>query len=170
MTDAEGRLEGPFNAMLTAPSVGLPLQELGAAIRYRSALSDRVREIAILAVAAHHSCEYEWYAHIAVGAACGMTDREFAAIRAGEIAETFDAAEADALAACRALLVRRRLTDDEAVAAADALGMTALTELTVLIGYYQTLQLLIGTWDVPLPEGVAPSFSNDGGTAGVEDA
>ena len=60
MADEDGRLEGPFNAMLTAPALGMPLQELGASIRYRTSFTDRGREIAILAVAAHHACDYEW--------------------------------------------------------------------------------------------------------------
>jgi len=170
MTDDEGRLEGPFNAMLTAPSVGLPLQELGAAIRYRSGLSDRVREIAILAVAVHHECEYEWYAHIAVGRACGMTETEFDAIRAGVPAESFDNAERAAFDACRALLQRRALSDAEAGKYSAALGAEALTELTVLIGYYQTLQLLIGAWNAPLPAGVDPVFIEVTGSEGREGA
>jgi 4-carboxymuconolactone decarboxylase len=33
--DADGRLVGPFNAMLLSPALGGPLQELGAAVRYR---------------------------------------------------------------------------------------------------------------------------------------
>jgi 4-carboxymuconolactone decarboxylase len=59
LTDAAGRLNGPFNAMLFAPEVGTALQELGTAIRYRSSLTARIREMAILAVAAH------WDGHIA---------------------------------------------------------------------------------------------------------
>ena len=46
LTDDEGRLHGPFNAMLLAPRVGLALQELGGALRYRTSLTDREREIA----------------------------------------------------------------------------------------------------------------------------
>ena len=52
LTDREGRLEGPFNAMLLNPSIGDALQRLGAAIRYGGRLPTRCREIAILAVAA----------------------------------------------------------------------------------------------------------------------
>lgn len=159
MTDADGRLEGPFNSMLSAPAVGLPLQELGAAIRYRTALSDRMREIAILAVAVHHSCEYEWYAHEAVGRACAMTDAEFDALRRGESASTFTEQESVGYQTCRALLADRGLTQEQAEAAVAALGTACLTELVVLIGYYQTLQLLIGAWAAPLPEGVDPIFT-----------
>lgn len=53
LTDEDGRLAGPFNAMLLNPPVGDALQRLGAAVRYRGRLTDRAREVAILAVAAH---------------------------------------------------------------------------------------------------------------------
>jgi hypothetical protein len=71
LTDAAGRLNGPFNAMLFAPEVGTALQDLGAAIRYRSSLTARIREMAILAVAAHWDSAFERYAHEAVGRAAG---------------------------------------------------------------------------------------------------
>ena len=52
LTDESGALVGPFGIMLHAPALGRPLQDLGAAIRYQTGLSARVREIAILSVAA----------------------------------------------------------------------------------------------------------------------
>ena len=52
--DDAGRLLGPFAVMLLAPRVGGPLQEVGAALRFATTLSDRERELGILAVAAAH--------------------------------------------------------------------------------------------------------------------
>ena len=79
----DGALEGPFNAMLLCPILGTALQELGAALRYRTSLSDRAREMAILAVAAYEDSAFEWHAHQAVGRLTGLTRTDFAAIRAG---------------------------------------------------------------------------------------
>lgn len=59
LTDAEGRLEGPFNTMLLNPELGQSLQSVGSVIRYRTSLTDREREIAILAVAAERHSDYE---------------------------------------------------------------------------------------------------------------
>ncbi|MDQ4117750.1 MAG: carboxymuconolactone decarboxylase family protein, partial [Actinomycetota bacterium] len=53
-TAPDGSLAGPFNAMVHAPWVGDALQELGAALRTRGRLPARTRELAVLAVAAHH--------------------------------------------------------------------------------------------------------------------
>jgi 4-carboxymuconolactone decarboxylase len=87
LADAEGRLEGPFNAFLLQPRLGSALQALGASVRYDTGLGDRCREIAILVVAAHWRCDFEWYAHEAVGRAAGLGDAELAAVREGRHAE-----------------------------------------------------------------------------------
>src|SRR5580698_7913173 len=63
LTDADGGLEGPFNAMLLSPPVGSALQALGAAVRYGSGFDNRDREIAILVVAHAWNCAFEVYAH-----------------------------------------------------------------------------------------------------------
>ena len=69
LADADGRLEGPFNAFLLQPRLGSALQALGASVRYDTGLDDRCREIAILVVAAHWRSDFEWHAHQAVGRA-----------------------------------------------------------------------------------------------------
>ena len=67
LVDQAGRLNGPFGIMLHSPAVGSALQALGAAVRYRSVLPDRIRELAVLAVAAHWTSEFELYAHVHAG-------------------------------------------------------------------------------------------------------
>lgn len=141
LTDDEGRLLGPFNAMLLSPPVGQALQALGSAIRYRSGLPARIRELAILAVAAHWESAFELAAHEAVGRHVGLTDHEIAALRSGADPRLADPAEAAALETTRALLVRSTLTDTEYRRATDALGARHLFELTTLVGYYSLLAL-----------------------------
>jgi 4-carboxymuconolactone decarboxylase len=102
LTDAAGRLNGPFNAMLFAPEVGTALQELGAAIRYRSSLTARIREMAILVVAAHWDSAFERYAHEAVGRVAGLTDEELRSLRDGDQPRLDDPAEQTALEVVRA--------------------------------------------------------------------
>src|SRR5262245_65371111 len=60
--DDAGRLLGPFAVMLLTPRVGAPLQEVGAALRFATTLTDRERELGILAVAAVNQCGFEWRA------------------------------------------------------------------------------------------------------------
>jgi 4-carboxymuconolactone decarboxylase len=83
LTDGDGVLQGPFGGFLLAPAIGDALQRLGAAIRYGTRMTARVRELAILAVAEHHDSAFERYAHEAVGRAAGLSEAELAARRGG---------------------------------------------------------------------------------------
>ncbi len=150
LTDADGGLEGPFNAMLLSPPVGGALQALGSAVRYGSGFANRDREIAILVVAHAWNCEFEVYAHEAVGRAAGLSDGELAALRTAEYEQL---PEHDRLIASTsaALAVRSELSDAEFSAARDALGLRLLFELTTLVGYYATLALQLRVFDVPTP-------------------
>lgn len=139
LTDGDGRLEGPFNAMLLNPTIGTALQSVGEAIRYRGQLSDRAREIAILAVAAHWDSGFEQRAHEAVGRHVGLADTEITALRQGQDVPLEDAGEAAVLTVTRRLLERQKLDDDEYDHAVNTLGAATVFELTTLVGYYTTL-------------------------------
>jgi len=158
LTDEDGRLNGPFNAMLLNPEVGTALQELGAAIRYRTGLTARAREIAILEVSVLRRSSFEWYAHVRVGKHAGLTDAEVAAIHDGAAAATLDATETLVRELVRALLRERDLDDAAYAAAAAALGDVVLSDLIALVGYYDLLALSLRVWRTPLPAGTASAF------------
>ncbi|MCU4185390.1 carboxymuconolactone decarboxylase family protein [Acidiferrimicrobium sp. IK] len=153
LTDEAGRLHGPFDAMLRSPRVGGALQDLGAALRYGSALPTRLREIVILAVAAAEDSAFERFAHEAVGRGAGLTEGELDALRIGGPLPAEDRVEAMTLRAARALL-RDGDLDEATYAGLDAeLGERGLFELTALVGYYRLLALQLRVFRVPVPEG-----------------
>ena len=158
LTDGEGRLEGPFNAFLLSPDVGTALQEVGATIRYRTALSDRAREIAILEVSAHRRADFEWYAHERIGRAAGLSEDEITAIRRGKKIATLDPGETLVRRLVRMLLRERDLDRAAFEEARDVLGARALMDLIALVGYYDTIALSLRVWRTPLPEGEASPF------------
>jgi 4-carboxymuconolactone decarboxylase len=158
LTEPDGRLNGPFNAMLLNPEVGNALQELGAAIRYRSGLTDRAREIAILEVSVLRRSSFEWYAHARVGKHAGLTDAEIAAIHDGAAAATLDATETLVRELVRTLLRERDLDDATYAAAAGVLGDVVLSDLIALVGYYDLLALSLRVWRTPLPAGTPSAF------------
>ena len=151
LVDGEGRLNGPFGIMLHSPAVGGALQALGAAVRYRSVLPGRVRELAILAVAAHWDSAFERYAHIPLALGAGLTETEVGALLARGEVPFEDAAERAALRIVRALLESSDLTDEEYAMGAGALGQQGLVELTTLVGYYATLALQLRVFRVGVP-------------------
>src|SRR6478752_1093701 len=85
LTSGDGSLRGPFDLMLRSPAVGTAQQELGAAIRYRTKFTDRMRELAILLVAAHWDSTFERESHEAIARANGFGEDELAAIRALDV-------------------------------------------------------------------------------------
>jgi 4-carboxymuconolactone decarboxylase len=150
LTAEDGSLNGPFGIMLHAPGVGGSLQELGAAIRYRTSLSARVREIAILMVAAAVESPFERWAHERVGRAAGLTDEELHALAEGTFT-SHDAVEQSA-AELTALLLAGHALDEGTYGALQArLGVPAMIELTTLVGYYRTLAALMLVFDVGVP-------------------
>jgi len=151
LADADGRLEGPFNAFLLQPRLGSALQALGASVRYDTGLDDRCREIAILVVAAHWRSDFEWHAHEAVARAAGLGSAELAALREGRHAELAGRESVVARTAA-ALVTRGDLDDAEYAEAVSHLGPAGLFELLTLVGYYATLALQLRVFRVPAPE------------------
>ena len=151
LRDSAGSLNGPFGLMLHVPNLGLPLQELGAAIRYRTSLTGREREIALLVVAAALDSEFEAYAHERVGAHIGLTASELAQLRELDFTSA-DAGESATFAVASALVRGAGVGDDEYTRLVTALGETKLLEITVLVGYYTTLATLMHVFEVGVPE------------------
>ncbi len=151
----DGGLQGPFDAMLRAPRSGAALQSVGAALRYRSVLPERVRELATLQVAAHHRSDFEWYAHAPIAAAAGLPAALLEAVRTGGPVEPDDPAERAATAVVAQLLERGDVDDDAWAGAVGTLGEACAVELTTLVGYYSLLAMQMRVLRVPLPDGAA---------------
>lgn len=137
-----GGLAGPFNAMLYAPDVGHALQELGAAIRFRTSLTPRIREMAILVVAQAWDSAYERFSHEPIGRDAGLTEPEIEALSAGADPAFADERERVAYSVVRSLVTLAADLDDQQYdTAVRVLGEQALVELSTLVGYYATLAL-----------------------------
>ncbi|MFI0368723.1 carboxymuconolactone decarboxylase family protein [Actinomadura sp. 1N219] len=169
LADASGRLLGPFNAMLYSPSVGLPLQDLGAALRFRTAFTRREREIATLVVAAHLRSDFEWYAHERIGRRAGLADAETDALREGRAPMLADVRERVVYEATRQLVAEDDLGDAVFTEAATTLGRAAVVELVTLVGYYRALALQLRVFRVGVPDGEpAPEWPAPGGPSGED--
>ena len=159
LVDDDGRLQGPFNAMLFHPEIGTAVQELGRALRFAGKLPPRAREIAILIVAASEQSDFEWAAHAAIGAYLGLTAAEMIACVSGAGAscanevEFPDPVEAAVARAARALVTEGDLDDDHYRDAEQTLGTALLFELSTLVGVYRALALQMRLFRVPGPPG-----------------
>jgi 4-carboxymuconolactone decarboxylase len=144
--DDAGRLLGPFAVMLLAPRVGGPLQEVGAALRFATALSDRERELGILAVAAAHRSDFEWRSHEAAARALEITADQLDSIAGGRVPAGLSDAEAMVFRLAATMARDRSLPDADYDAAVASLGPGRLAEVTWLVGYYSALALALSVF------------------------
>lgn len=153
LVDDEGALEGPFNGFLLQPAVGSAMQSVGAALRFQTDLSDRLREIAILAVAAAQQSEFEQFTHERIGRAVGLDDVELAAIRSSDISENAWPNAHDLLVAqaTHALATAGDLDDELYSRVVSEFGTAGLMELTSIVGYYAALALQLRVLRVEPP-------------------
>jgi 4-carboxymuconolactone decarboxylase len=158
LTDDEGRLYGPFNAMLHEPIVGAAVSELGVALRYRSLIPARMREVAINEVAATCRSEFEWFAHATIARELGISEEDLDAIRTGAVAPGLEPDETLARHLAHELVTKRDLDDGDYEAGVSRLGLPVFVDLVVLVGFYATIATTLATFRVPLPPGFPTVF------------
>lgn len=152
ITDADGVLTGPFNAMLASPSVGTALQRLGAVIRYQSDLPDQVRELVILTVAARLGSDFEWYAHEPLARRSGLSDEIIAAVKDRTRPQLSGPAQQAAHDLTLALLRAEDVPDETFAAAVEALGTQGVFDISTIVGYYWLLAAQLRLYQVGLPD------------------
>lgn len=157
LADAEGRLSGPFNALLYAPEIGDAAQKLGGLLRFQSSLPGPLREVAILTVARRWQSNYEWFAHAIIAAREGVDEAAIDAIMAGDPpAENADWALVHRFV--KELLETTRVTEATYAAVRDLLGERGLVELVTLAGYYCMISGVLNVFEVDMPPGERPPF------------
>lgn len=144
LADPEGHLQGPFNAMLYAPAVGHRLQALGESIRFDLSLSDREREFATLYVAGRFRSTYEISAHTALATVVGLSANDIQALTTGHAPDGLTERDA-AILGLVVGLCDERVVESIRTEAIATLGPQVVVELTILVGYYRSLALLIDT-------------------------
>ena len=158
----DGSLRGPFNAWLHAPRIGQPAQLLGESIRYRSQLPPRLRELAILTVAARWQADYEWWAHSRSALAEGLSAECIAAIKAGRPPSGSDTEARMVHRFATELMETRRVSEQCYREVVNALGDAGAVELVTLLGYYTLVSMILNAFEVPLPAGQRPPFTSSG--------
>jgi len=143
-------------AMVLCPAAGDPLQELGARLRFDGVLPGKLRELAILVAARFWTAQFEWHAHARIAREEGLEDSVIAAIAEGAPPVLANPEETVVYTFSRELHEARAIGDETFAKAVNVLGREAVIELTILAGYYTAISMILNTFEVPLPDGVAP--------------
>lgn len=151
-------LNGPFAPMLHQPRLAEPAQKLGGFLRYHTSLSPQVSELAILVVARHWDCDFEWYQHAKIALQSGVAQQTVEAIANDRRPEGLEERQQAAYEFTKALLETHHVPDEAYDRVKALFGVVGAVELTALIGYYTLIAFTLNAHEVPLPEGVAPSL------------
>ncbi len=147
----DGRLIGPFNPIMLSPGIAPAFLDLQDAEQANTTLSERVRQVVILAVGAVWRADYELYAHAAVGRKAGLPDDVIRGLVAGSLPEELSEQEKVAGRFARELAAERRV-DAELYRTAEAMfGAQGLVDITILAGIYQLVCGLLSGFEIPAP-------------------
>ena len=161
LVNDDGTLLGPFNAMVSSPEIGGRMAALGQAIRFGSAVENRLLELAIIVVGAHWRSNFEWWAHSGLAVEAGIDTSVVESIAAGETPTFAKEDEAIVYEFASALVGTGRVDQERFEAAKNLLGEPAIIDLVSTIGYYCMISLTLNGFDIRLPAGAEPTWSYD---------
>lgn len=147
-----GRLIGPFNAMLFSPEISNAFLALQVAEQKHTSLSERVRQVVILSVGAVWKAPYELYAHSAVGKKAGLSNDAVRALARGQPSDELTNDERLAQQFTQQLTADRRVEDALYQAASAAFGEKGAVDMIVLVGCYQVVCSVLNAFEVPAPD------------------
>jgi len=144
-------------AWLPNPELARRAASLGELVRYETALPPRWSELAILVVARHWSCDYEWAVHVGEALAAGLEPDIVDAVGRDEAVPALVGLDAVVHAFARELVTTGRVSDGRYDDALEALGDVVVVDLIGLVGYYTLVAFTLNAREVPAPDG-APSL------------
>lgn len=153
---SRGRVMNVFRGLGHAPEGLRRLAHLGDYARFHSHLSDRLRELVILATAKANGCQYEWTQHAPLAMRSGVTQAEVDAINDETVPAGLTDLEAAAVRYARELGRDRRVSDATFEAVRAHLDERTITDLTLVIAYYTALGLTLNAFEVDLEPGQTP--------------
>ena len=153
-----GGMGGPFNVTLRSPEMGDLAQQLGAQLRFHSALTAKQRELAIILTARDWTAQYEWYAHSRLALQAGIGKDAVDAIASGKRPASLGPDEQPVYNFVTELLKTRQVSDPVFKAAVAKLGEKGVVDLTGLVTYYGFVSAMLNIDRYPLAEGAKPEL------------
>ena len=152
------KLTGPFQIWLNSPELGHLAQALGAHVRYKTSLSPRQSETAILVTAHQWKAQYEWVAHEPQALKAGVKPETVKAIQAGREPKSAPKDEKAIIDFVKELYKNKRVSDKTYKRAHGLFGDAGLVELVGICGYYALISMTLNTFRAEIPADQAMPF------------
>jgi 4-carboxymuconolactone decarboxylase len=130
-----------FRALLHSPKAAGYLTSMGAQLRFKSAMPENLKELAIILVAREWNSGIEWTGHAVLAARAGVSDASIEAVRTGKAPAGLTAEEQTITRFVHELIRRKDVPDDVFAAAHKLLGTQGVVDLTLTCSYYTALSL-----------------------------
>jgi 4-carboxymuconolactone decarboxylase len=146
----------PLLPMLRSPQLGLAAERFGEYVYYSTVLDKRIYELAVLLLARQMTQQFEWRVHYPQAIKAGIKADDVDAIGAGRRPAHLAADEAIAYDFIIELYDRNEVSDATYAKFVGAFGERGVVELVGLLGYYNTIALMMNVNRTPLNPGTAP--------------
>lgn len=146
-----GALVSPFIPLLRSPELMGHAQRMGEYLRYRSALNQRLSELAILITARCWSQQVEWAIHAPIALKAGVAQSTIDAIAQGRQPESLPADEAAVYAFSIELQHNKGVSDASWAKAVALFGEQGVVDLIGINGYYSLLSMVMNAARTPRP-------------------
>lgn len=147
-----GALLPPFEPLLRSPELMSHAQKMGEYLRYRSAIGQRLSELAILITARNWSQEVEWAIHAPIAEQQGIAKRAIIQINNNQT-PVFDLEDEKVVYEfCQEMHKNKIISDDTWNKAINLFGERGVIDLIGINGYYTFLSMIMNASQTPVPE------------------
>jgi len=154
-----GVVAGPFVPLLRSPELMSRLQKTGEYLRFQNSIGQKLTEFVILMTARQWTQQYEYSAHASLAIKAGVKPEFVTAIAEGRRPTGMAADEEVAYDFCTELRQNQSVTDATYGRAISAFGEQGVVDMSVLVGYYTTLAMIMNVARTPIHEGEKPPLS-----------
>ena len=130
-----------FRALLHNPKAAGYLTSMGAELRFKSAIPDDLKELAIIVVAREWGSDIEWTAHAALAAKAGVSAEIIEAVRTRKSGIAFSEPQRVVVTFAQQLMRDKTVSDENFAAAQKLLGTRGVVDLTLTCSYYTAINM-----------------------------
>ena len=156
---ASTTIRGPFAVFLHAPAFGELAQKLGGYCRFKTAVSPRLSEFAILVTAKLWRAQYEWFAHVPQAERAGVSKQTIRDLHKGRVPKSAPKDERAIYDFIQELYKTRRVSDKNFKRVNAILGDAATVEFVGILGYYVLISMILNIFRMSPPEGEPLPFA-----------
>ncbi|HEY0064344.1 MAG TPA: carboxymuconolactone decarboxylase family protein [Telluria sp.] len=146
-----GAVYGPFIPLLRSPELMQCAQQLGEYLRYRSAIGNRLSEMAILVTAREWNQQVEWAIHAPIAERCGIAADVIEAIANRRRPQNMLVDEELVYDFCIELHRNKRVSDAIWGDAVALFGEKGVVDLMGINGYYTLLAMVMNGAQTAVP-------------------